>query len=466
MIDKEATMRQLSIIVDSMNNQFTTQTPTGNCSAFRQGYGRFVTLDTGDIAGAIACMERNIGFEEFIRKFPLAFAYDTEWIAVSQIEGNTCRLEFAPVSLKPSREYSLILEDTGFLWHNFSGKWMFVYTAKTTYSKERVAAFYFIDYYAEPILPAKYTRMMQYADFMMDTSITLFHEKAVISRGRRIDAIDEPGEKTPSAERLMAYIGENTLKPARSKFKTYSDYNRYLLSWKIQLYSLIEERISRKATFKKLLKDAICEAIGLHYSFELLEGLALRYDTKANTLALKRLRIEVGICSRQANPTLQQYCISNLAAETGNANIWLRALFAILGDRCAHEARCNSRTFAPLLDEAGINMPAMMLGVLFKMQNAGRNHYSTYPGHLCRAVGESLHRGEIEQQMAGCISDASLDIYNRVIVYSLFRKYLLYLPDVDDKKKEGIATLRRAVKTLPTFLSARAQLRDIDFVRR
>lgn len=178
---------------------------------------------------------------------------------------------------------------------------------------------------------------------------------------------------------------------------------------------------------------------------------------KANLLDEMRSTRVVGGCSMDSRPREHAVHIALLSAETNHWEVFLKAHLDIMNDRFERVsdgsyAWAQRSTYIKELEELNINVPDLILGISFRIENPAANHYYGSIGRLGRALSETQNRNEIEKAMLSMISDSDLDTYNRLIFYFLFLNYNYYIKD-ETVKKENDAKLATAIKTLPDFIS-------------
>lgn len=103
------------------------------------------------------------------------------------------------------------------------------------------------------------------------------------------------------------------------------------------------------------------------------------------------------------------------------------------------------------MEELGINVNDLLLGISFTAENTAKNHYYGNISRLGRALSETKNPQEIEQAMLAAIEDTSLDDLNRLRLYYLFLNYNYNLTDAAQKQKNK-TLLAASVAQLPTYL--------------
>ena len=224
--------------------------------------------------------------------------------------------------------------------------------------------------------------------------------------------------------------------------------------------------LSKTPKFKQLLDEALNAAIRDTIANSDFEYYVSRYGSKEKALFLKRSRIVVGGCSQDQSPRYHAQDIAVLAAETAKWEVFLRAHLDIMNDRFERVtdgsyAWAGRQTYIKELEELGINVPDLLLGISLRVENTADNHYFGNIGRLGRALAETKYQDEIEQKMLSMIEDKDLDTYNRIVIYFLFKNYNYNLKE-DNRKKQNVEKLKKAVKSMPEGLAAQAEFEDKD----
>lgn len=180
---------------------------------------------------------------------------------------------------------------------------------------------------------------------------------------------------------------------------------------------------------------------------------------KANLLEKMRSTRVVGSCSQDTRPRIHAINIALLSAEINKWEVFLKAHLDIMNDRFdrvtdGSYAWADRNTYIKEIEKLNINVPDLILGISFRMENPATNHYYGSIVRLGRALAETNSRNEVETAMLAIISDDNLDLYNRLLFYFLFRNYNYYLKD-EEVQKLNKEKLNRVVTTLPSFMSER-----------
>ncbi len=378
LIYSEQTMGKLSQIVDSLNLKFKTCNFNTVFYSKSQAIGHIIKVDKGSIKDAKKDMENQISFDDFLKKYPKATVQRNVLILKSKYKNYKKQdiVEIEHFDLKSDYGFSIEYEDVSLYQKDFSNKWIFKHSKKTSYSDESLSAFYFPNNFSSVPIPQKYSQMIGYSDCLIDTTTTKFKD---------------------NLESGWVELPEN---------------------W-----------------------------------------TALPENEKAKLLDKMRSTRVVGGCSMDSRPREHAINIALLSAETFNWEVFLKSHLDIMNDRFERMsdgsyAWGQRNTYIKELEELNINVPDLILGISFRIENPALNHYYGSIGRVGRALSETKNRNEIEQAMLSIISDKELDTFNRLLFYFLFKNYNHYIKD-ETVKKDNNVKLATATKTLPDFVSER-----------
>lgn len=459
LIYSDITIKQLRTIVDSLNLKFKVCGLNRTYLSKHQAKAHYVSLKKENVQEAIQDFGTGITYEDFIRKYPHAQT-DRELLIVQFRYKNyedKDIVEFRNVA--PGTEHQLKFESNISNYDKpLKGKWIFKFHDKSSYSQESVDAFFFSEELSPQPMPVEYAAMIQYTDCMIDTSTTVFYDRA------RKSGIRHKTEMSPALKKFMNYIHRSTDKPEypeNGKEKQEDEYWEKYQIWDSLRISRIDRLQARDPQFKKLLDNAVKDALINGGAGSEFEEYTERYHSKKAALELKRNRIVVGTCSMDNSPRMHAFDIAVLSAETTNWEVFLRSHLDIMNDRFQRSsdgsyAWAGRQTYIRELEILDINVSDLLLGISLRISNAGENHYYGNIQRLGRALAETSNSEEIETKMLKMISDNQLDNYNRIIMYYLFRHYNYNLQS-EERKAGNTKKLQEAIKTLPDYLAIKAK---------
>lgn len=178
LIYSEQTMGKLSHIVDSLNLKFKTCNFNTVFFSKSQAIGHIIKVDKASIKEAKKDMENQISFDDFLKKYPKATVQRNVLIIKNKYKNYQKQdiVEIEHFDLKSDDEFSIESEDVSLYQKDFSNKWIFEHSKKTSYSDESLTAFYFPNNFSSVPVPQKYSQMIGYSDCLIDTTATKFKD--------------------------------------------------------------------------------------------------------------------------------------------------------------------------------------------------------------------------------------------------------------------------------------------------
>lgn len=445
LIYNEQTMARLGHIVDSLNLRFKTCQPQ-NYQSLEQGFATVVYLER-DVRDAKQAMADDMPLETFLERFRHA-KHHREWIIkfrYTDYRGNKI-IEYASLPLRNDHHLSIRVTDSRA--NDKRNGWIFEEEYDGT-----LAALYLEDLQATSI-PGQYAQLIQYVDCMIDTTARIYLGN---DKEREIRQLPANSKITQYLNFATDFDGE----PQRldidwdSPFAQaqYNKYEREYQQWNNKRLAWVDGKMKTGDYYKSLLMAAMDEAVETGLGDEMLEFYVERYRSPTEALKMKRLRQPVGSCSMDRRPRLHAQSICRLAAETTQWDIFLRAHLDIMNDNFervsdgsyAWEGR---GTYLKELEELDINSLDLLIGTSLRSSNVSRNHYFGDIGRVGRALSETSEKEELEHRLLSMVEDASLDLYNRLLIAYVFDNYNNNLQD-DVRKKENAIRFRKAAATLP-----------------
>tara|TARA_Y100000589_G_scaffold332273_1_gene391073 strand:- start:4951 stop:6192 length:1242 start_codon:yes stop_codon:yes gene_type:complete len=173
----ESTINSLKKIVDSLNLKFKVCDIDRIFDSKYQTIGHLIQIEKTQVKEAKKDIENNIGFDEFIQKYPQTKVDENNLIVRFSYKNYQEKdvVEFSKISLSGGygREISFEKNLEQYTPQNLSN-WVFDYSEKTSYSEESITAFYFPGKFQSAAIPEEYSQMISYADCLIDTTATKF----------------------------------------------------------------------------------------------------------------------------------------------------------------------------------------------------------------------------------------------------------------------------------------------------
>lgn len=457
LIYDDTTISRLKHIVDSLHIRYKKCDLTRTYYSLPQAKGFSIKMDTGNLKAALHDIQSSISLGDFIKRYPLAVIDSGILFTLTkEIEDSVLKLEYRQhtadkgydgvITLQADKADKEVKDEYGS--RGRAGKWVYQYSRATEYSSADIAAYYIETPVKAIALPDRYAARILYADCMIDTTTDIFLPNAVRERW------DKPDKSGSKYEAFMQYIQDNS---ADSIFKN-------SIYWADSaLDEHIKNKLSLQPQFKKLLAEAVEEALKFGYNMgDWFEYIAGAYYSKKAALTLKRGRRIMGMCSQDTRPRDHLFSIALLAAETADWQVFLRAHLDIMNDRVARAsdgsyAWGRRLTYIKELEDLDINVHELMLAICFAVDNPASNHYFGSIDRLGRAFSEAKDRPKLEKEILTMIADNELDDLNRLRMHYLFLNYVYQLPKKQDRLA-ALPKLEEADKKLPFYMYSRLEI--------
>ncbi|WP_062696012.1 hypothetical protein [Chryseobacterium indologenes] len=218
-------------------------------------------------------------------------------------------------------------------------------------------------------------------------------------------------------------------------------------------------------SISKFKEDAKSERFGL----ALPEGDWRKLSKQEKEKLLDELRsVEIiGGCSQDNSPRIQEIYMALLSAETANWEMFLRSHLDIVNDRFERVAdsgyaRARRGTYIKELETLNINVPDLLFGTAFRIENPVNNHYFGNVSRLGKAVAESKDVELFLSQLLSMIGDKNLDDYNRVASYFFYLNCNYHIKSKRERKINSMKLLE-AIKRLPKYITDQIKIENIQF---
>jgi len=438
---------KLQEIVGDKNEAFRTCDLSKEFYSFPQTKGFFIEVKS-NTKELIEDLQSNIDLDDFLRKYNIGDTPKLRLIVQWRYK-NYENKEVVEISEKPEGT-SITVAHKNF--SNFQNKkWIF-----KKYNDKRIGIFYLEKPLGSKPIPKPYARMIQYAECMIDSTSQIHFKNArrstrrssnkgvIVKKKKFYKYIAKKfGQKEPE-------FGTNLTGLEMEESFSSDEYIQFVKShknWIATRTTFIKEVLSTDKKFMELLNNAYDEAVVEKNSDDEFEEYVIKYLSKEKALGLKRNRIAYGTCSMDQSPRIHAMNIAQLSAETYNWDIFLRAHLNVMNDRFrrmsdGNYAFAQRHTYIKELETLDIDVPELISGISFRVNNPSKNHYYSSIRRVGRALAESNQKDKITSDLVKVIKDPTLDDYNRLIMFYLYRNFRYYQKDSYTKSHiEYIASL-------------------------
>ena len=170
-IYSDQTMSKLEAIVDSLNLKYKTCDINKVFQSKQQAIGHYVSLSGSEIQAAREDMDDGITFEEFEKKYPDSKTEKNRLVVKYHYENYEGKevVEFSEVAFSGWYGAEVSTNDLEIYTKALKQKWIYEENDKSLY------AFFFPNGFSSDPIPNKYSRMIGYADCLIDTNENKFY---------------------------------------------------------------------------------------------------------------------------------------------------------------------------------------------------------------------------------------------------------------------------------------------------
>ena len=330
LIYSERAMTKLSHVVDSLNLKYKTCNVNATFYPISQTIGHIVTVDKANAKAAARDMANQISLQDFMKKHPKAQIEKNVLVIRSKQEDyqKNTYIEFEHFNLTSDNGFIVSSEDISLCQRDFSNTWLFQYNDAKTHSPESsLSAFYFPTNFSSVAIPEKYSKMIGYADCLIDTTTTKLKDN--LNAGW-VD-LPENWDALPDAEkaklldemrgiRVVGYCSQD--QRPRDHAVNIALLSAETYNWKVFLKAHLDIMNDR---FERMADGSYAWAKRNTYIRELED------------LNIQVADLIFGICFRMENPAKNHYYgsigrVGRALAETKNADDIEAAMLSIVSD--------------------------------------------------------------------------------------------------------------------------------------
>jgi hypothetical protein len=469
LIYDNGTIIKLKKTVDSLNLKFKSCELKTNYVSLFQTKANYIDLEGDEAVEAKKDVENNISYENFMQKYPKAKVIKemltTEQRYIDYFKRPKITYQSESFDSEGYQIYFTIDDTAKTHKSPLKNTWLFEFYRKSEYSKSRLRGYYFLEDFTQKMIPEPYSKLIQYSDCLIDTTLIYFPNARSHDKKLEIDDFQYPlTEKFINYIELSINTDKPQYKPIEFKRETYELFAKKSEFWDAHRLMRVDSlRNSDSLRFDSLLDSAFYEykkKSGLmFFSNREFEEYYAFFRSPIEALVLKRNRIASGTCSADSRPRKHALGIAKLAAETANWDIFLRSHLDIMNDRFdrvsdGSYAQKERGTYIKELELLDINIPELLIGISLRISNPRKNHYYGSISRLGRAFSESFERKQIMDSLLMMIKDDKLDDYNRVLMYFLYVNTNYFIDD-NEIKKINEDKLQNTVESLPDYIKSK-----------
>ena len=300
--------------------------------------------------------------------------------------------------------------------------------------------------------------------------------KAKVFRSVLVEYAYEDRDKEKHV-RIYAYPGETSMRfddneKSRKKLSSgewVSSYSKYQKDESIRAFYFEEDLTTYKIPeeYSRMIQYVDCmvdtNLTVMHEDAERGRFTKLPENYRSMSLKKKKKLLNdmrktrvVGGCSMDNSPRVHARNIAILSAETLEWEVFLRSHLDVMNDSFERMsdgsyAWGGRGTYIKELEEIDIDILSLILGISLRIDKPAENHYYGSIGRIGRALSESDQLNDFHSIMSKMMNDASLDDFNKILIYYLWKNANAYASDEDRSKVSR--KLKEVVAGLPEYFS-------------
>ena len=305
-------------------------------------------------------------------------------------------------------------------------------------------------------LPKRISDWINYADLIVRPETSIFYDSDNKSNGFR-------AYKRTIIDSLVNYYELKTNKPPYKKEQDFITRRKELNEWQSKKEKFADSLYTNDQNFKKLLIEALEYAEENKVSNGDLEDFTAQLISKKRALKLMRQNRQVGTCSFDNGPIIQQKRIASLASKTQNWDVFIKSFLNVMNNNVSRNANSNiasnaRKTYIEELAKLDLDIDKILLGSNVRIEDATRKHYFSDGSKIAKAYANlnSDKQEYFENKTFEIIKDEEIDAFNKLHFYNTLKNYQYFIKD-SIKKTELEKDIQNLVPLLPKELKSRIE---------
>lgn len=416
---------QLNKIIDSLEETYKNrQTP--KFYSLPQTTANYFEISTDQPEEFLKLLPRVNSFEELV-DLEADLQIDTYVFIIKNIYANSKgekEVEIKSFEIGNSGRSLIRLDYDDFLKQDDYNYYYSIYTRKGI---TNIRGFYLIEDFKVQQIPEKYADWTHYTDFIVQPEEDLFYNSAATPFYHR---------DTTAVDTLVDYFADVTEKPIFKKDQDFKEFIKQKEEWEGKRAVYADSLFENDRKFKSLLFRAVNYAREEKKSNGELEYFTARLVSKPIALDFMRNNRQVGTCSFDNGPLMQQKRMAALAADIPNWNVFIQSFMNVLNDNVSRIANNNiasnaRKTYIEELQLLDIDLRKLLLGTNMRISDTARTHYFSNGSKVGKAFAQlnKEQQTSFENELIGLIKDKGVDTFNKLHFYNTYRNYQYFLSD-------------------------------------
>jgi len=458
-IVNENDIHKLNSIIKSLEKEYRkNETPI--YKSLPQTTANYFKIITSKPNEFLNSLNKTKNFEQLVNENP-TLQIDRDLLIIKNIGFNykkEKKIEVKSFEISNSRRHLIEIKYNDSI-NNSNIKFLYSIHKKTRgkyKNASSIQGFYLINKFESINIPEKYADWIHYTDVIVKPDSTIFFNKDKESSEFRI-------YNETIIDTLVSYYETVTSKPPYKKEQDYISRRKELDIWQSKKQKYSDSLYRTDKQFKMLLLKSLSYAEENKVSNGDLEDFTAQLISKNRALVLMRQNQQVGSCSFDNGPIIQQKRIATLAAQTQNWGVFIQSFLNVMNDNVSRIANSNiasnaRKTYISELVKLDLDINKILLGSNFRIEDSINKHYFSDGSKIAKAYAnlDSEHQQYFENTILDIISNKSMDVFNKLHFYNTYKNYQYFLKDsIKTKKVENNIT--NLIPLLPDEIKLRIE---------
>ncbi len=425
----ERDIPKLNTVIKDLEKSFK-QSKSPNFYSLPQTSASYFEIITKDPNHFLSELKKSKGVAQLQNKFK-GLQIDNELLVIKNIYfdyNNKKKLEIKSFEIGNNQSHSIKLSFNDSLNQN-RNKYYYSSSTNKRENTTEVRGFFLHDKFKSVMIPKQLSSWINYTDIIVKPETSIFYNKS--SKSNKFETY-----KTTIIDSLIHYYELKTNKPPYRKKQDFISRRRELHQWESKKEKLADSLFKNDNHFNKLLLEALDYAEENNVSNGDLEDFTAQLISKKRALKLMRQNRQVGSCSFDNGPIIQQQRIASLAAKTQNWEVFIKSFMNIMNDNVSRNANSNiasniRKTYIEELAKLDIDIHKILLGSTIKIKDTVRKHYFSSGSKIAKAYANlSVKEQEyFENTVFSIIRDKKVDAFNQLNFYNTLKNYQYFVKD-------------------------------------
>ncbi len=450
---------KLNTIIKSLEKEYR-ESKTQSFKSLPQTSANYFKIITNNPTDFLKSLNSAVNFEQLVKENP-SLQIDRDVLIIKNVYSNynkEKKIEVKSFEIGQSRSHLIEIKYSDSI-NNSNIK--FLYSIhKETWSKYKEASiiqgFYLINGFKSIDIPEKYVDWINYTDIIVKPETSIFYD--IKEKSNELLSY-----KKTIIDSLINYYETKTNKPPYQKEQDYITRRKEQDEWQSKKQTFSDSLYKTDKHFKKLLIEALSYAEVNKVSNGDLEDFTSQLISKNRALELMRQNQQVGSCSFDNGPNIQQKRIASMAAQTQNWDVFIKSFLNVMNDNVSRIANSNiaseaRETYINELAILNLDIDKILLGSNLRVHDTVKKYYFSDGSKIAKAYAnlDSKNQLYFEKTILNIIRDKSMDPFNKLHFYNTYKYYQYFIED-SLKKKDIDKNIEKLIPLLPIEIKSRIE---------